>query len=234
MELREGIIVKTINYKENSKIVYLVTKEGLVNLEVKGANKINGHAHIYSSLLTKIAFSSKKHFFESGKVINNYVSIKSDLDKLKVTLEILEISYTLIEHITDYEIFYNFLDETLCLINDTKLYLFYSSVFYVKLLYLLGINPSLNRCVNCGSKDFLLGFVFEQGGMKCKNCVSLNDKFYDNDVINIIIKMYYVKLNDLKDKEFDFDYESVKAFLNRYYNEYLGYSSKSEKILAKI
>lgn len=235
MELREGIIIKTINYKENSKIVYIVTEEGLNSLEVKGANKINGHSHLYSNLLTNIAFSSKGHFFNAGKVLNNYVNIKSNIDKLTYTLNILELSYASIEHITDFKIFYNFLKEILLLLETHNNDKFFYSIFNIKLLYLLGVQPVLNKCVKCGKKEKLFAFVLKDGGMKCENCINMHDHLIiDKDLLDTIYKMYYLKLDVLKENVFDFDYEKTKEFFERYYEEFLGYISKSNKIFDKI
>ena len=234
MELSEGIIIKTINYKETSKIIYLVTKDGLTSLEVKGANKINGHSHIYSSLLSKIAFSENKHFFQSGKVLNNYVKIKNNFDKLNVTLKILEFTYTLVEHICDFDVFYNFLSEILDLIEEEDSFNYYETIFYIKTLYLLGIAPMFKSCVNCGKSTHLLGFVFSKGGMICKDCYKEYDSLYDTNVVLDVIKLYFTKLDKLKEEKIEINYNGVKAFYQRYYQEYLGYTSKSEHILDKI
>ena len=234
MELSEGIIIKTINYKETSKIIYLVTKDGLTSLEVKGANKINGHSHIYSSLLSKIAFSENKHFFQSGKVLNNYVKIKNSFDKLNVTLKILEFTYTLVEHICDFDVFYNFLSEILDLIEEEDSFNYYEAIFYIKTLYLLGIAPMFKSCVNCGKSTHLLGFVFSKGGMICRDCYKEYDSLYDTNVVLDVIKLYFTKLDKLKEEKNEVNYNGVKAFYQRYYQEYLGYTSKSEHILDKI
>lgn len=234
MDLKEGIVVKTINYKETSKIIYVITEEGLESIEVKGANKISGHSHIYASLLTKIAYASDKHFFKSGKVLNNYVNIKNDLDKLNTSLQLMEFVYTLIDHISDYHIFYHFFDEILELINNKENYYFYEAIFYLKTLYLLGIAPTLNKCVECGNNKNLLGFVFSKGGLICKNCFKSEYSLYDFDTINDIIFLYYTKLDSLKDNEKEIHFEKIKAFYTRYYEEYLGYVSKSSKIMSKI
>ena len=234
MTLSEGIIIKTINYKETSKIIYLVTSDGLVSLEVKGANKINGHSHIYASLLSKIAFSENKHFFQSGKVLNNYVNIKNNFDKLNVTLKILEFTYTLIEHISDFSIFYNFLSEILDLIEKEDDFRYYEAIFYIKTLYLLGIAPMFKRCVSCGKSARLLGFVFSKGGMICEDCYKEYDSLYDTNVTIDVIKLYYTKLDKLKEEKDEVNYNGLKAFYQRYYQEYLGYTSKSEKILDKL
>ncbi len=236
-ETLEGIIIKTINYKENSKIIYLVTKNGLDSIEVKGANKINGHSHIYANLLSKISYTKNKHYFQSGKVLDNYTSIRLDISKLECVLKIFELTYALINHFTDFSVFYIFLDEILNLINKNDDYNYYTSIFYIKSLYLLGIAPTLNHCTKCGNTKNLKGFVFNNGGMICKDCISINDTLIDTSITENLIKMYYIKLDELiniKDSFNDINYSMLFSFLDRYYETYIGYISKSSKIINKI
>lgn len=235
MDLKEGIVIKTINYKENSKLVYLVCEDGLNSIEAKGANKINGHSRLYSNLLTNISYSSSKHFLQAAKVLNNYVKIKADINKLSLVLNILELTYVSIEHITDFKIFYNFLKEILKLIEEEDEYQFYYCIFNIKLLYLLGVQPILNKCVKCEKKENLVAFVLKDGGMKCSDCLTLSDKIInDKELLDTIYKMYYLKLEVLKNNKFNFDFNKLKEFIDLYYQEFLSYSSKSDKILNKI
>lgn len=235
MELREGIIVKTINYKENSKIIYLVTNEGLESIEVKGANKLSGRSKIYANLLTNIMFSSSKHFFQAGKVLNNYVNIKNDFDRLCYALSILDLSYTLIEHVNDFKVFYNFLHDILLLIDESDDYEFFYYVFFIKCLYLLGVQPVLNKCVKCSKTENLKAFVLKDGGMKCHFCLSVNDvSINDQNLLEAIYKMYYVKLDVLKENVFYFDKFKLKEFIDSYYLEFLSYDSKADRIINSI
>lgn len=235
MELKEGIIIKTINYKENSKLVYMVCEDGLNSLEAKGASKVNSHTHLYSNLLTNIAFSSKSHFLHSAKVLNNYTRIKSNLNKLNLVMNILELTYASIEHITNFKVFYDFLKSILNLMEEENNDEFYYSIFHIKLLYLLGIQPILNKCVKCEAKENLLGFVLSDGGMKCSTCLTPSDVLIsDKSFLETIYKMYYLKLDVLKENQFDFDFNKLKGFIDDYYREFLSYSSKSDKIFKQI
>ena len=235
MELKEGIIIKTINYKEDSKLVYMVCEDGLNSVEAKGASKVNSHTRLYSNLLTNVAFSSKSHFLHSAKVLNNYTKIKSNLNKLNLVLNILELTYASIEHITNFKVFYEFLKSILNLIEEENDDEYYYSIFHIKLLYLLGIQPILNKCVKCETKENLVGFVLSDGGMKCGNCTNQSDLLIsDKPFLETIYKMYYLKLEVLKKNKFDFDFYKLKDFIDDYYREFLSYSSKSDKIFKQI
>ena len=49
------------------------------------------------------------------------------------------------------------------------------AVFELKFLQLLGIAPELHRCVKCGKKEGLFGFLAAADGMVCKECSTMSD-----------------------------------------------------------
>ena len=46
MELEQGIVLKTIDYQENSKIIYLLTSKGIVSAVVRGAKNLKSHTYL--------------------------------------------------------------------------------------------------------------------------------------------------------------------------------------------
>ena len=83
MELKEGIVIKSTKYLENSKLINILTKEGLKTYLVKGGMKLTHKASSYTQDVSLIQFdySSGKGFdiLTSGKVIDSYLNIKIDL-----------------------------------------------------------------------------------------------------------------------------------------------------------
>ena len=88
MELREGIILKTIKYQENSKIAYIITKDGLVTALIRASLEYKSKNFAYSQELTKIEFDiskSKRNSFDiltSGRLVESYLNIKKDYNTL--------------------------------------------------------------------------------------------------------------------------------------------------------
>ena len=237
MELEQGIVLKTIDYQENSKIIYLLTSKGIVSAVVRGAKNLKSHTYSYAQPLVKIEFELKKdRYIGANKILDNYNNIKLDFDKLTSSLKIIEICYTLGEHITDSELFYSFTNEILQLINDAKDdHNIYELIFKIKILYLLGVAPVFSKCVSCGKNDNLIGFSFNNGGMKCSDCVRLDDFIYPKETILEIKTIYLIKLDKLilliNDKQFKYDYNKISRFLELYYEQYLGFVSKVNKVL---
>lgn len=231
MKLEKGIILKTIDYQENSKIIYIMTCSGLKSAIVRGAKNYKSKTFAYSQPITLIEFSMQKEkYIEACNVLNYFNNIKLDNSRLISTLKIIEISYLLGEHITDYEIFFNFLNDILIAINEDKeTYLYYELIFKTKTLYLLGVAPVFNKCVTCGTRNNIIGFSFNSGGMKCKKCYKTDNFIYPTDTVNDIKEMYLIKLPNLKEdinnKKIVYNYEKANRFLTLYYQQYLGFTS---------
>lgn len=237
MELQQGIIIKTIDYQENSKIVYILTNQGIKSAIVRGAKNLKSHTYSYAQPLVKIEFEIKKdRYIGANNIINNYNNIKLNYDKLSICLKIIEICYVLGEHITDSNIFYNFVNDILNYIEiENNNIDSYELIFKIKTLYLLGVAPVFSKCVCCGKKDHLKGFSFNNGGMKCSNCIELDDFIYPNDTILEIKTIYLTKLDKLnlliEDNNLKYDYHKINRFLELYYEQYLGFVSKVNKVL---
>ncbi len=234
MEKKEGIVLKSIDYQENSKIIYCITNQGIDSVIVKGANHLKGHTALFTQEMIKIEYEKKKErFLVNGKIIDSYVSIRTDFNKLQSVLKIMEICYVLGDHINNFQTFYQFLNQILDLISKTKDHQLLEILFRTKILYLLGVAPIFKKCVSCQSTTNLVGFAFDSGGMKCKNCMSMEDFIYPNDVIHMVQSLYGQKLSTLEKDlpTLNVDIKRVNHFLDLYYEQYLGFKSKVEKVL---
>ena len=184
----------------------------------------------------KIEFEIKKdRYIGANKILDNYNSIKLDYNKITYALRIIEICYTLGEHITDSKLFYDFTTEILDLINNNEVYDIYELIFKIKTLYLLGVAPVFTKCVSCSSKENLIGFSFNNGGMKCSDCAKQDDFIYPKETVLEIKTIYLRKLNELilliKDNKLKYNYDKISRFLELYYEQYLGFVSKVNKVL---
>lgn len=233
MDLKEGIVVKTISYQDNAKIIYLITNEGKQSLIVKGATNLKSHTFSYAQELTKLAYDQKKMYLSTGKIISSYVNIKKDYNKVLSSLKIIEIAYELIDHINDFQTFYIFLDEVLSLINSDYNYEILELIFKVKTLFLLGVAPVFNKCIECETKDNLIGFSFYDGGMKCHDHIVITDLMYPDSIILPLKILYLTKLDDLIPllNTFEVNYLEIDLFLSRYYENYLGFKSRVKSII---
>lgn len=237
MELEQGIILKTIDYQENSKIVYILSSKGIKSAIVRGAKNLKSHTYSYAQPLVKIEFEIKKdRYIGASNILDNYNNIKLNYEKLSTSLKIIEICYTLGEHITDSILFYNFVNDILDIINKSNNNCdIYELIFKIKTLYLLGVAPVFSKCVSCGTKENLIGFSFNNGGMKCSNCIKSEDFLYPKETILEIKTIYLTKLDKLNllinENKIKYNYNKINRFLELYYEQYLGFISKVNKVL---
>ncbi|HEY8445002.1 MAG TPA: DNA repair protein RecO [Bacilli bacterium] len=237
MKLTEGIVVKAIKYKDNDKIISVITENGKESIILKSATNLKGHTFSYSHELTKIGYDTQKGYLKAGKVINSYPNIHTHFEKMQSSLKVIEIADVLNEHINDFNTFYHFLDDILSLIDKDDHNLIYELAFRLKTLYLLGIAPIFNHCVECGRKDHLQNFSLYSGGMKCQDCLTNDDFIIDSRIIYDARLLYLLKLPDLVTKINyfqDLNYQEMNRFLNMYYDYYLGFTSKVENVLKKL
>lgn len=241
MITREGIVIKTIKYQETSKIAFVLCEDGLLSYLIRNANNYKSKNYSYSQELTKIAydFSEKNNFkiMTSGKIINNYSKIKEDSVKLFDVISLLEIVYTLTDHVNDNKTLYKFVCDLLEKINNEDYSKLYSLIFRIKILYLLGVAPRLSSCCKCGRKDDLISLDLINGTSSCKNCFILSDTTIQGEVYEVFRFLYLTKFDfltkEVLNKVPDY-YEKIDNFLDKYYEYYLGYKSKTKRIINKI
>lgn len=236
MELEQGVVLKTIDYQENSKIIYLLTNNGIKSAIARGAKNLKSHTYAYAQPLVKIEFELKKdRYIGANRILNNYNSIKMNFDKLSCCLKIIEICYELGDHISDHQLFFDFVNDILHNIESNDVYDIFELIFKTKILYLLGVAPVLSKCVSCGSQDNIVGFSFNNGGMKCSNCVKIDDFIYPHDTVEFFKSIYLTKFDKLllliKNNKLEYNYDKINRFLVLYYQEYLGFISKVDKVL---
>ena len=151
----------------------------------------------YSHELSKISFGSSKNYLTTGNIISSYVNIKNNIKSLRSALIISEISYNLIDHINDHLTFYKFLYEILDLLNTGINNEMLEIIFRVKVLYLLGVAPVFNKCVDCNTKEDLVGFSFYDGGMKCALHNTNIYYLYNDDLLSQLSSLYLQKINKI-------------------------------------
>lgn len=236
MELREGIILKTIKYQENSKIAYIITEEGLTTALIRASLEFKSKNFAYSQELTKIEFDivkSKKNSFDilsSGRLIDSFLNIKKDYNKLLDVSSILDLTYKTTEHVTNNKNLYDLLDYYLksynenCNNNSVR---FYNLIFRLKLLYLLGLGLNFTRCSVCNCEIDLQNnfFSIDRGGVVCNGCKHYASDLEHGDFLTITKILYLGKLDKLNHNlisQIPLEYYSeIDEFIKNYYSKYL-------------
>ncbi|MDT8336824.1 MAG: DNA repair protein RecO, partial [Candidatus Izemoplasmatales bacterium] len=152
MEEYQGIILKKINFKESSEIIYLYTKTGLISVLVHGSKTMKSpHLNLTKVLNhVKVIIAGKNlKVLRDGEVIRNYSLLHNNLEKYTYLLHLAELIYYFSTHEHNHEKLYNFLLKIMDRIMDRDDYIPYINMCELKLLYLLGVNPNLTACMTC-------------------------------------------------------------------------------------
>lgn len=235
MVKKKGIILNSIDYKENHKIIYVLTESGKESFLVMRAKRIKEGLLTDTQNLTNIEFEvEEKTSLPKAKnieVINHYNDVKNDLKKYTVASYALELIYRMVEDYEHsnvlYRLFNEFLDK-LSQRNDERVLLLQ---FRIKMLFFLGIQPQFKMCCHCGKTTDLIGLSISSGAMEC-----VNHESSDNIGITAtkIINLLY---ND-KSLDITIDDENVLDMLSEiidsYYEKHQYYGLKSKVMLEKL
>ena len=236
----EGIIIKDMDFKENSKILTILTKEyGIISVISKGCKSMKSKLRSVSLKLTYASFciSYKEDGLSTlieGTHINYLKNIMFDVNKISYVTYILELTKEVLKENNNYSDIFNDMINAILKINDDLDERIITNILEVKYLKYLGILPELNCCIKCGNSNDITTISVNDGGYICKNCYT-GGKIYDEKVIKLIRLFYLVDLEkvtklDIKDNII----KDINEFIDIYYEEYTGLFLKSKIFLKKL
>lgn len=235
----EGIIVSTVDYKENSKIVNILTKDnGLIGVLAKGSKKLKSNISATSNVLTYGYFHLKSR--DNGMftllevdVIDSFKLIKSDLVKLNYSIYLLELSTQVYRHDNNNTI-YDLLISGLKKINEGYEPEIISIILELKLLDYLGIKPIIDKCVSCSTTKDIVTVSSYKGGYLCKTCVN-NENIFNIKTLKLIRMFYYVDLDKITKIDVSNNIrKELSLFVDDYYDRYSGLYLKSKVFLREF
>lgn len=208
-ERKEGIILRTIDYKDNSKILYIYTKDGLISVLARGVKKLNSpfkSSVLTYNLVSFTATNKKLPTLVDCAVIDYFNDIKTDyLQALKIS----RMSNMVLMVTEPSKLLYDFF------ISSIKNILNYENImdiFYMKMTYFFGVNPQL-KC-HCGND--IVYFDIEEGIGYCANHTNSDN----HKLVDLIKKTYMLKYGNeylLDSSEKDI----LTSFIKKYYSKHI-------------
>lgn len=235
----EGIVLSEVDYKENSKIINILTKEvGIIGAVARGTKQIKNNLSGVTSKLTYGYFHL--HYKENGlstlievDVIDKFKNIRKSIDLTSYSLYLLELSKAVYNHEPNNEI-YDLLVASLKKINEGYDYKVITIILELKLLDYLGIMPVIDSCVTCGSKTGIVTISSYRGGYICQNCLR-NEPVCSIKTIKLLRMFYYVDINKISKLEIsDISKQELTEFIDDYYDRYSGLYLKSKEFLKNL
>ncbi|HOO44053.1 MAG TPA: DNA repair protein RecO, partial [Bacillota bacterium] len=198
MEFIEGLILKKLDYKENSKIIYIYTDQGLKSVLVHGSKNIKSPFLNLVRVMNHVGLhvtGKDLKTLKDGDVINDYRALKNDLEKFTYGLHILELVYHFATHDHDHQKLYQFLLKIFDIADIETNYIPYFNMVELKLLHLLGVNPLFKHCVSCERTD-QLQFSIAEGGMCCPDHFVKSERQVSEAAIRAMMTLYYFDLQN--------------------------------------
>ena len=154
----KGIVIKEIPYKDNDKIITLMTEKlGKISCIAKGAKKTNSALLAPCQLLVYSEFILYKgtsfYHINSAEIIDTFYSLRTDYDKLEKAYELTKILNSLIVEDEETEnILSLFLNSLFVISKDMLKFEYVVSIFKLKMLVLLGYSPNIVTCSHCNKR----------------------------------------------------------------------------------
>lgn len=235
----EGIVVSETKYSETSKILNVITKEyGLIGIMSKGCRNLKSSLR---SVSTKLTFGKFMIYYKEGKlstltevnVINPFINIKKDIEKISYASYLLELASGVIKQ-NDNSSVLDLLIESLIKIDEGYDPLVIMNIVELKYLEYLGVMPVIDCCSVCGRKTNIVTLSSFKGGYVCGNCYG-HEKIVSEKAIKLIRMFCYVDISKITKLEVSEQAKNeINMFLDDYYDRYTGLYLKSKKFIRDL
>lgn len=238
---KKGIVITSRDYKEHARMLTILTPNGLENAILRGANKINSKNKSFAISPVEVEYIATAPLplstFTEGFILSNYTSVKMDLEKSLLFSGIAEKILMFAENIDNKTQLYDFTHRILQLLETTHNPHTVLNLFEIKLLYLLGISPTLNQCMRCKNIENDYAFSVFFGGTICSSCAGKVGYQLDINQTKIFKYLYLIKMDKVDQVFLDLITESQVALdetIDQYYEKYMDFTSKAKQIIKKV
>ena len=231
----DGIIISEVSFGETSKIINILTEEGIIGCMAKGAKSIKSPLRSFTLTLTYATYNIYYHedklsTLKSADIISDYSNIKKDITLISYMTYLCDLASQVMKQNNNSEI-YHLLISTLNKINDGLNPMIITNIFELKLLDYLGVGINFNACAKCGSTKNIITIDPDIGGYICKDCYT-DEIIYDDKTLKMLRMYYLVDIDSITDlKISDIVINNINYFINTYYDRYTGLYLKSKNFL---
>jgi len=234
----EGIVIKETPYSETSKIINIITSEGIISILAKGARTLKSDFRNSTTKLTYGVFNI--YYKETGlstlisvDIIDNLKNIKKDITSISYSSFILELTEQVYKQNNDEKI-YELLVDSLKKINENFDPMIITNILELKYLEFLGVMPIIDSCSICGSKTSIATLSGSNGGYICNKCLT-NEKIVNEKTIKLIRMFYYVDISKITSLDISSSIKKeINLFLDDYYDKYTGLYLKTKSFLKNL
>lgn len=235
----EGVVISETPFKENSKILNILTIDGIIGVVSKGCKNLKSPLRLISSKLVYAEFTiyyneDRLSTLKEGNIINNfnYIRTEPSLIPYSTYIYITDLVTQVIKQSTNPNI-YNLYISTIKKIEEGLNPIVMMNILEIKLLDYLGCPIELNACAKCGSIKNIITIDPDIGGYLCANCHT-NEILYDEKTRKMLRMYYLVDIDSVKELKIkDYVIDNINNFLSSYYDRYTGIYIHTKKFLEK-
>ncbi|HOV99405.1 MAG: DNA repair protein RecO [Bacteroidetes bacterium] len=178
----DAIILKSMKYRDTSKIVTMYTKEfGKLQGIAKGSRGLKSkfgsslEPLMYSQVVMYKKENRDLHLLTQGTMIQSFNSFYSSLEHLSVAFALAELVHRITSHEEKNIPFFQLLLTTLSELDASDEPLKYLYAFEAQIAQTMGFAPSLDKCARCGNPIDIdavqsCEFHIEDGVLYCQDC----------------------------------------------------------------
>lgn len=232
----EGIVVSTLKYGENSKILNILTRDkGIIGVISKGCLREKSKLRVASGLYTYAVFyvnykkDGKLSTLTGADVVDYFINIRSNLEKLGYLGYLVDLAKNVYKQYSDVGVYDTLISAIMKIENGFNPKVI-TNILEIKYLDYLGVGLNLDGCVECGITN-IATISLKKGGYVCARHLT-GERVYESGILKMFKAYYYVdidKISELKLKEKLVD--EIDEFLGTYYKEYTGLYLKSKSFM---
>lgn len=172
----EGIVIRSIDYGESSKIITLCTKlHGKVGIFVRGAKKARSRHVAATQLFTYgefVFFRGMGHLgtLNSCEIMESNQLLREQLHLTAYASYVVELVDKALQAEEAGGLVFEQLHAYLQAIAKSKDVQVTTHIFEMKLCQWIGVAPQLYVCVTCNKKENVIAFSWGLGGALCESC----------------------------------------------------------------
>lgn len=234
----EGLVISEQDYKESSKIIKVLTSDGIISIIAKGSRKLKSNDRNSTSKITLSSFNiiykeDGLSTLTDSDIINSYKNIKKDIIKISYASYLLDLASQVMKQNNNKDI-YNLLVDSLNKIEEGFSSIVITNILELKYLDYLGVMPIIDECSICGTKNGIATISGKDGGYICNNCLT-NQPIVDEKTIKLIRMFCYVDISKISKLEIsDKIKNEINTFLDDYYDKYTGLYLKTKSFLKNL
>jgi DNA repair protein RecO (recombination protein O) len=178
----DGIIIRVRDFDEADKVAVILTREeGKVQAVAKGArrprNRFAAAVQLFTHLQLQLYHGRNMDTLSQAEIVESFRSLREDLVRMAYATYACELMDAMLAERQKHDAPFLLLLTSLHLFNELEMAPEpILRAYELKLLSMMGFRPSLDACVNCGTREIASGgaarFSPVLGGVLCPRCSS--------------------------------------------------------------